>query len=77
MGAAVRANIDIDDELMSEAMRRTGSKTKKETVEEALRRLIQLERQKGILDLVGKVHWEGDLDAWREGRSFDDEPEPA
>lgn len=65
----MRTNIDIDDELMKEAMRLMGYKTKKATVEAALRRVIQLERQKGILELEG-IGWEGDLQAWRR----DDEP---
>lgn len=64
----MRTNIDIDDELMKEAMRLTGHKTKKATVEAALRRVVQLERQKSILELRGTIPWEGNLDEMREGR---------
>jgi Arc/MetJ family transcription regulator len=61
----MRTNIVLDDELVAEAMRRTGIKTKRAVVEEALRALIGLKRQEEILALRGKLHWEGDLDEMR------------
>jgi Arc/MetJ family transcription regulator len=65
---AMRTNIDIDDELMTEALRLTGLKTKRAAVEAGLKALIRLNKQKKILDLAAKVHWEGNLDESREGR---------
>ncbi len=65
----MRTNIDIDDELMDEALRRSGAATKKAAVEEGLRLLIQTRRQAGIRRLRGKVRWEGDLTAMRTGRN--------
>ena len=65
---AMRTNIEIDDSLMAEALRLTGLKTKRAVVEAGLRGLIRLNRQKKILDLAGKVHWEGNLDESRKGR---------
>jgi Arc/MetJ family transcription regulator len=64
----MRTNIEIDDELLQEALRASGLKTKRAAVEEGLRALIRLKRQKKILDLAGKVRWEGNLDESREGR---------
>jgi Arc/MetJ family transcription regulator len=64
----VRTNIDIDDELMDEAMRRSGLPTKRAAVEEGLRLLIQTRRQSGVRRLRGKVRWQGDLDAMRSDR---------
>ena len=61
----MRTNIDIDDELMADAMEATGAKTKREAVEISLRKTVRLHRQKRILDLFGKIDWEGDLDAMR------------
>jgi Arc/MetJ family transcription regulator len=61
----LRTNIVLDEELVAEAMRRTGIKTKRAVVEEALRTLIQLRRQEEILALRGKLQWEGDLDEMR------------
>ena len=61
----MRTNIVLDDDLVAEAMRRTGIKTKRGVVEEALRTLIRLKRQDEIRSLRGKLHWEGDLDEMR------------
>lgn len=61
----MRTNIDIDDRLMADAMAATGLRTKKETVEAALRLIAQRKRQASIVELFGKVEWEGDLDADR------------
>jgi Arc/MetJ family transcription regulator len=61
----MRTKIVLDDELVAEAMRRTGIRTKRAVVEEALRTLIALKRQEEILALRGKLHWEGDLDGVR------------
>jgi len=51
----MRTNIDIDDELMAEAQRLFGTKTKKATVEYALTELIRRHRAKSIMELRGKV----------------------
>ncbi|MFQ5434638.1 MAG: type II toxin-antitoxin system VapB family antitoxin [Anaerolineae bacterium] len=64
----MRTNIVIDEELMGQAKRLTGLKTKRAVVEEALRTLIQLKEQSQVRDLRGKLNWEGDLDSMREGR---------
>ena len=61
----MRTNIVLDEELVAEAMRRTGLKTKRAVVEEALKTLVRLKRQEEILQLRGKLHWEGDLDEMR------------
>lgn len=60
----MRTNIEIDDELMAAALAASGARTKKEVVELALRRLIDIEGQKGILKLEG-IGWTGDLDEMR------------
>jgi Arc/MetJ family transcription regulator len=64
----MRTNIDIDDKLMKQAMKATGATTKKAAVEACMRQTIQLKEQAKIRDLFGKVQWEGDLEAMREGR---------
>lgn len=61
----MRTNIEIDDRLMAEAMAATGYKTKRETVEAALRLLARRKKQASALELFGAVEWEGDLDAER------------
>jgi Arc/MetJ family transcription regulator len=57
----MRTNIDIDDRLMRQAMRSSRSRTKRATVEEGLRLLIQTRGQASIRRLRGKIRWNGDL----------------
>jgi Arc/MetJ family transcription regulator len=66
---AVRTNIDIDDRLMKKAMRSSGARTKRATVEAGLRLLILTRAQSSIRRLRGKVRWEGDLERWRLART--------
>jgi len=67
----VRTNIEIDDELLSQAMTATGLPTKRATVEEGLRLLVRVRRQVEALAVLKGLGWEGDLDAMRQGRSSD------
>ena len=67
----MRTNLDIDDALMSEAMRASGLPTKKATVEAALRDLVQRARQKSAIASLAGLGWEGDLDEMHEER-FED-----
>jgi len=67
----MRTNIVIDDELIRTAMRLTNAHTKRDVVDLALRRLVQLERQRDALSLEGAIEWEGDLDASRQSRLTD------
>ena len=62
----MRTNIDLDDKLIAQAMKATGLKTKKATVEEALRRLVQTERRREAIKNLAGMGWEGDLDAMRD-----------
>ncbi len=71
----MRTNIDIDNELLKKAMSASGLRTKRATIEEALRMYIQVQGQKQILRLRGKVAWEGNLDQSRLGRVADDPSE--
>ncbi len=64
----MRTNIEIDDRLMQQAMRAGGMRTKRATVEAALRLLIQTRAQAGIRRQRGKVSWIGDLGTSRLGR---------
>ncbi len=61
----MRTNIVIDDKLMKEAQRLSGIKTKKETIEEALKNFIRINKQKEFRKLRGKIKWEGNLDEMR------------
>jgi len=63
-----RTNIDLADDLVEEGLSLTRLKTKKELVNYALKELVSRERRKGILELEGKVEWEGDLNEMRKSR---------
>jgi Arc/MetJ family transcription regulator len=63
----MRTNIDIDDRLMAEAQKASGT-TKKQTVEQALRLMVKLHRQQEVGAAFGKYRWRGDLARSRKGR---------
>jgi len=61
----VRTTLNIDDEALQAAMKLAGGRTKTEVINEALRRFVRAKRRRKLLELQGKVEWEGDLDALR------------
>ncbi len=60
-----RTNIEIDDELAAEVMRRFGLKTKRAAVDLALRRLVGVPLTREFLLGLEGIGWEGDLDKLR------------
>ncbi|HXQ82739.1 MAG TPA: type II toxin-antitoxin system VapB family antitoxin [Xanthobacteraceae bacterium] len=64
----MRTNIEIDDTLMAEAQKASGRATKKDTVEQALRLMIRLRRQREVDTAFGKYRWRGNLARSRKGR---------
>jgi Arc/MetJ family transcription regulator len=67
----MRTNVVIDDKLIEEGLEHTGFKTKKELVNYALKKLVDRKKRKAILELEGKLHWEGNLEEMR-GNRFED-----
>ena len=65
LGDYMRTNIVIKNDLMNQALKLTGIKTKREAVEAGLELLIKLARQERIRAARGKLRWEGNLDAMR------------
>lgn len=63
-----RTNIDIDDELAAEVMRRFGLTTKRAAVDLVLRRLVGSPLSREFLLGLEGVGWEGDLDDLRSDR---------
>lgn len=51
----MRTNIVLDDNLVAEASRLSGIKTKKGLVNEALRVFIASQKRKSLLDIAGKI----------------------
>lgn len=63
-----RTNIVVDEKIVSECKRLTGIETTRGVVDRALREMARRGRQRKLLDLWGKVDWEGDLSKMRRGR---------
>ena len=61
----MRTNVVIDDTLMSQALRSSGCRTKRSAIETGLRLLVQVNSQKALRSLKGKIIWEGDLEEMR------------
>ena len=61
----MRTNIVIDDDLMNEALRVTGLKSKREAIELGLRTLLRIRKQEEIRQFRGKFDWQEDLDKMR------------
>jgi hypothetical protein len=62
-------NIDMDEQLLREAMQKGGFRTRKAAIEAGLHLLLNIRSQADIRRLCGKVKWEGNLDESRLGRN--------
>lgn len=60
----MRTNIDIDDELMAEAMKAGNFKTKKEAVEEGLRIIRRRKVYADLLAARGTLVWDDSDEHW-------------
>ena len=63
-----RTIIDIHDDVLKKAQQLTGMSKKAEVVNYALKRLVEQKTIEQVLELRGKVRWEGDLTEMRKGR---------
>ncbi len=61
-------NLAIDDQLLDQALAVGGYRTKRETVNEALREFIQKRKRLELLKLVGKVEYDPRYDYKQERR---------
>ena len=64
----MRTTLNLDDKAVEEAMKVAKGKTKTQIINEALRDYARRKRLRGLLQLRGKQHWEGDLDQLRKRR---------
>jgi Arc/MetJ family transcription regulator len=65
----VRTNIVIDNDLMAAALKARPNATKRAVVEEGLRLVALVHRQKKVRSLRGKLRWSGDLESMRRDRN--------
>ena len=61
----MRTNVVVDDDLMKSALKVSGLRTRKDAIEEGLKLLVQVNRQKEIKRFRGKLKWSGNLDEMR------------
>jgi Arc/MetJ family transcription regulator len=66
--AIMKINIEVDEDLVADALRATGLETTDKVVELALKLLIQIKQQEAIRALRGQLPWDGDLNAMRTDR---------
>ena len=67
----MRTTVEIDDDLMREALRLTGLKTKRAAIEEGLKTLVRVKRQLKMLELGGKVEFWDDVIRDRDENGLD------
>lgn len=63
-----RTNVVLDEALVEDCRKLTGIPTQRSLIDYALRELLRHGQQRKILELKGRVAWDGDLTAWRRGR---------
>lgn len=67
-----RTVVDLDDKLLRRARRLTGLKKKVEIVNTALKEFVETrDIRRAILELKGRVRWEGNLKEMRKDRKID------
>ena len=66
----MRTNVLIDDELINEAIKLSGLKTKKAVISLALHELVSARKRRNLLELEGKITFRDDYDykAMRAGK---------
>ncbi len=66
-----RTNAVFEEDLIEAGLELTGLRSRRALIDYALRQLLRRESQRKILELKGKVHWEGDLLSMRQKREFE------
>jgi len=63
-----RTNVVLDDVLVAKCRKETGIQTQRALIDYALQELLRHERQKKVLELKGRISWQGNLREWRRAR---------
>ena len=64
----MKTHIELDDELVGEIVRMGRFATKKAAVNAALAEYAKLLKRRDLLEMRGKIPWQGDLNALRAQR---------
>ncbi len=62
----MRTTLDIPEDLINEAMKITGAKTKSQVIKEALEEQIRKAKRQRLLNFKGKLDLDVDLDVTRD-----------
>ena len=62
-------NLAVDDELLKEAMKAGGLRTRQATVRQALKEFVLRRKQTKIMDLFGQVDYDPDYDYRKQRRA--------
>jgi len=65
-----QSHFDINPQLLKNTLMITGLKDEAEVIDLALNKRLNHEKQKKILELEGRINWEGNLEHLRTGRKF-------
>jgi len=65
-GSHMPTNLNLDDALLDEAVKLSGKRTKRDTVNAALAEFVSRRKQRRILDLFGKLEWDPRFDYKKE-----------
>ena len=65
----MRTHIELDDHLLSQVIHLGNFSTKKAAIHAALTEFAKLLKRRRLLELRGRVRWEGDLDKLRSRRN--------
>ncbi|MCL1470329.1 type II toxin-antitoxin system VapB family antitoxin [Argonema antarcticum] len=70
----MKNNVEINEELVKEALQLTNLKTEKELINFALQELIRTRKKRNLLDLSGQIQFSTDYNykALRENRNVSD-----
>jgi Arc/MetJ family transcription regulator len=60
-----RTNVEIDINLVQEVMEKYKLKSMKEAINFSLEKTIESKKRARLLEMKGKVNWEGNLDEMR------------
>ncbi|MGL5942011.1 MAG: type II toxin-antitoxin system VapB family antitoxin [Waterburya sp.] len=63
-------NLEIDNELIQEALKLGGHRTKRAVVEEALQEYVRRRKQLKIIELFGTIEYEDDYDYKQQRRKL-------
>ncbi len=58
----MRTNVVLDDDLINEAIKLSGVKTKKDVISFALREFVATRKRLNLLELAGKIKFRDDYD---------------